>query len=279
MKIHNHITPQEYLKHFATKSNPELVWRFDIRKGIWESLPVRRAGQRKDFISPEDDHLLNENVEGPAQSYLNKLRMGEHVDEDGRFAVSKYVVTMIARTERMRLRMADSLSQDIASVMNAPEATAIQWGVPVAPMRTHLSKIDEHLQVDPLRTKEPILRKVLDFPEVQDHIMKMNWHVLTTRFSERFLTSDNPVFFRKATGLKPPYGEFLFALASKVALVGDWQGAERNLTFLPANSRFVKEFNRYIVSGADRWLYFHKRADWVNRVVQNPSTRAGREAF
>ena len=166
MKIHNHITPQEYLKHFATIRNPDLIWRFNIRKNIWKELPVQRAGQRRDFFSSEYDFLLNENVEGPAQSYLNKLRKGEHVDEDGRFAVSKYVAVMIARTEPMRLRMADTISQDIGRALQDPEVTAKKLGLPVAPMRTLLRQIEDRMQGDPLRTKEPVLRQVLDLPKV-----------------------------------------------------------------------------------------------------------------
>ena len=279
MKIHNHITPQEYLKHFATIHNPDLIWRFNIRKGLWEELPVKRAGQRKDFFSSEYDHRLNESVEGPAISHLNKLRTQEYVDAVGRSAISKYVAVMIARTERMRLRMADAISQDIDRALQDPEAAAQKWGLPVLPVNISLRKIKSGIRGDPLRTKEPVLRQVVDLKKVETHINKMKWQVFTVDTLDRFLTSDNPVFISRAAGIKPPDGEFLFSLASDIALVGNWEPSLGELTFLSANSRFVKEFNRRIVSAAENWLYFHKKANWVNKVVQNPSTKVDREAF
>lgn len=279
MKIHNHITPREYLKHFATKDNPDLIWRFNIHKGKWEELPIIRAGQRKDFFSPEVEQLLSENIEGPAIPHLNKLREKQCVDVAGRLAVAQYITVMIARTERMRYGMSKSLSQEIDSVMNAPKLTAEQWGVPEGPMRTQLEKMKQGLAGNPLRTKEPLLRQILNLPDVQDHIIRMNWQVFAVDTTDRFLTSDHPVFVSKTAGLKHEDAEFLFALASDIALVGNWKFAFGELDFQSANSRFVKEFNRHIVSTAENWIYYHKKADWISRVVQNPSTKVGREAF
>ena len=186
---------------------------------------------------------------------------------------------MLARTERARSRMADSLSEHIASAKNNPERLATQWNVPVGPILHHLGKIEESLGDNPLRTKDPLLHRVLELPIVVDHIIEMNWQVFTAKSSERFLTGDSPVFVSRANGLIRPHGEFLFPLASEVALIGNWQRPKRGLTFLNAPSRLIKEFNRYMVSGADRWLYYHERADWLNKVVRNKSTRRGREPW
>ena len=278
MAIHNHITPKEYLRHFATNQSPDQIWRYDKQEGLWESLPVESAGQRKDFYTPGEETRLA-GIEGSALVPLDQLRERSDIDKGRRVAVGEYLAAMIARTEPARLRMADYLSQDIASAKGNPELTAKQWKVPVAPMLGRLSKIEEGLHDDPLRTKEPLLRQVLELPAVLDHIVEMHWGVFTAESSERFLTCDNPVFVGQAKGLMPPDGEFLFPLASEVALVGSWQGPRRSLTFLPASSKFIKEFNRYVVSGADRWLYFHERADWIKKVVQNPSTRIGRKPW
>lgn len=279
MKIHNHITPQEYLKHFATKHNPDLIWRFNIRKGTWEELPIMRAGQRKDFFPPELEQLLSEKVEGPAISHLNKLREKQCIDMAGRLVVAQYVTVMIARTERMRMRMADSMSQDIGEALQDPEEAARKWNLRIAPMCMSLLRIEDSMQGDPLRTKEPALRQVLGLPGVLDHIMRMNWQVFTVDTADGFLTSDHPVFVSKTAGLKHENAEFMFALASDTALVGNWKLTPGELDFQSANSRFTKEFNRHIVSAAENWIYFHKKAKWVNKVVQNPSTIVGREAF
>ena len=276
--MHNHITPQEYLKHFSTNQNSDLIWRFDRQESRWERVPVMRAGQRKDFLPLDEEKRLTK-IEQSALGPLNQLRKRSRLSGGDRIAVGKYVAVMIARTERMRSRMADSLSEDIASAKSDPERLALQWNVPMAPMLDYLDRIEESLQDDPFRTKNPLLHQVLELPDVLDYIMEMNWQVFTVDSSERFLTGDNPVFIGKAKGLMPPHGEFLFPLASEVALVGSWQGPKRGLTFMPASSRFIKESNRHVVSRTGRWLYFHEKADWLTRVVQNPSTRIGRESW
>lgn len=238
-----------------------------------------RAGQRKDFFSPEFEQLLSEKVEGPAIPHLNKLREKQCIDVAGRLAVGRYVTVMIARTERMRMRMAKSMSQDIGKALQDPEEAARKWNLPIVPMYRGLRRIEDSMQGDPLRTKEPALRQVLWLSGVMDHIMRMNWQVFTADTTDRFLTSDHPIFVSKTAGLKHENAEFLFALASDIALVGNWKFTLGELAFQSADSRFVKEFNRYVVSAAEKWIYFHKKANWINKVVQNPSTNVGREAF
>ena len=271
MAIHNHTTPREYLKHFATNDDPEKTWRYDIKDRKWELLPVEIVGQRSDFYSMEMEISLNSKIEAPAQSHFNRLRRGEQVDGAGRLAVARYVVNMATRVERTREKMADSLQREITQIMEAPEEWAIKWNVPEDILLDHLEQKEQSLLGDPLRTKDPVLRTVLELPNALALIMDMNWHVFAVDTIDRILTSDNPVFVG-AQRLKPPHGEFFFPLASKVAMVGNWKGAKEGLTYLSANSRFVKEFNRYVVAGADRWLYFHEKADWVTKMVKNPST-------
>ena len=278
MPIHNHITPQEYLKHFATSKCPDRIWRYDKRKAFPELLPIIATGQRKDFYPSVEESRLSK-IEQSALVPFNQLRGHLPISESGRVAAAHYLATMIARTERVRLKMAKYLSEDIANAKNAPELSAAKWNVPVAPMLEHFGELEEQLSYDPLRTKDTILHQVLEFPDVQDLIAEMNWQVLTANASEGFLTSDTPVFVGRAKGLKPPNGTFLFPLASWIALVGSWQTPQRSLAYLSADSRFIREFNRYVSSGADRWLYYRERADWVIKVMKNPSIRVGREPW
>ena len=249
-----------------------------MREDRWESLPVMRAGQRMDFYPPGEEARLAK-IEQSALGPLNRLRNRSKLDLGGRGAVGKYLVAMIARTERARLRMADYLSSDIASAKGNPELTAKRWNGPEASMLDYLRKIEEGLEGDPLRTTQPLLHQVLEFPGVQAHVLQMHWEIFTAASPEQFLTSDSPVFVGGDTGLKPPRGEFRFALASDVALVGSWQGRRGGLQFLKGSPGLIREFNRYVISGADRWLYFHEKADWVPKVVMNPSTRIGRRPW
>ena len=275
MSLHNHITPQEYLKHFATNQCRDRIWRYDKEKGTWGLLPIKSAGQRKDFYPQAEEDRLTK-IEQSALVPLDQLRERSQLNDDGRDAVGEYLAATIARTESIRLKMANYLAAGIADEKSDSEETARRWNVPVALVLEHLDTIEEGLEGDPFRTQEPLLHRVLELPEVLRYIVQMNWRVFTTDSPERFLTCDNPVFVGQANGLMPPDGEFLFPIASRSALVGSWRGPERSVAFHEATSRIIKEFNRYVVSSAVRWLYGHQKVDWVRKVVKNPKTSIGR---
>ena len=282
MAIHNHTTPREYLRHFASSADADKIWRYSLHEGVWELIPVANVGQRKDFYTAEEEVRLSK-IEGSAIAPLRLLRAGQQLDHEGQRAVGVYLTTMIARVEHTRKKLPSYLRSEISAMQSDIQENTDywteQWNLPASYMVKYLSDKHQSLTGDPLRIKDPIFSQIGVLPQVIEHITRMCWTALTSNSSDRFLTSDNPVFVRRDIGLKPPDGEFLFALSSEVGLMGSWRSPSEGLEFLKGPSGLVREFNRCVIAGADRWLYFHEKAKWVREAAKNPSTKSGRRPW
>ena len=101
-------------------------------------------------------------------------------------------------------------------------------------------------------------------------IFAMMWRVVMADSANRFLTSDNPAFFFEAYGLGNPESEVTFPLASDLALVASWQGPRGGFEFVQAKPILVREVNRRVASGANRFVFYHERCHWIATLAEKP---------
>ena len=83
----------------------------------------------------------------------------------------------------------------------------------------------------------------------------------------QFLTGDNPAFFFEGFGLGTPRAELTFPIASDLALFGCWQGHKADLIHIQARPVLVRELNRRVASGSERFVFFHSEQAWVSTVA------------
>ena len=92
----------------------------------------------------------------------------------------------------------------------------------------------------------------------------MVWRFLIAdRGPTRFLTTDNPAFFFELYGLSRKESELSFPISSKVCLLCNWQAGKNAEGFVGVPEIYVKEMNRRNTSTAIRFIFYHKRADWL----------------
>ena len=96
----------------------------------------------------------------------------------------------------------------------------------------------------------------------------MTWRFLPSNGPSYFLTSDNPAYFFEAYGLGSELSELIFPLSRKLALHCCWQNGA-NCGMLTTHQKMVKEFNRRIACGANRFIFYHEEQDRVLSVAQN----------
>ena len=96
----------------------------------------------------------------------------------------------------------------------------------------------------------------------------MTWRVVRATEDETFLTSDNPACVFEAYGIGKPESEISFPLDSRTALLASWQGPGRAVIEVPRWPLAIREVNRRIVAGADRFVFFHKNVPWVPRLSE-----------
>jgi hypothetical protein len=90
-----------------------------------------------------------------------------------------------------------------------------------------------------------------------------------------FLTSDNPAYLFEAFGLGTEKFELVFPLASSLVLHCSWQ-TNKKPGILSVPQKMVREINRRIACGADRFIFFHEERDWVLEAAKNKVSQVSR---
>ena len=276
-----HYVPQHHLRQFATPSDPGKIWVYDKCSGECKLLPIRNVAQSSDFYKEEDERALSEKIEGPVQGPLEQLRSGQQIDQRGREAIALYLDSMIKRVPHFRERMRDALgpvTEDLLEKYRRDcENLAPQWNVTPAQLLVWIDNFERYFRSRNISLKDNLIRYQWFSPVIFYHIFTMTWRVVRTGSQNRFLTADNPVFFDEGYGLKRPHGEFSFPFASDIVLHGSWQKAEwGHLTFVDVRPAYAKEFNRRVVFGADRFVFYDQKAKWVRELARKPYLRLNR---
>ena len=272
-----HYVPQHYLRHFATPEDPNNIWMYDKNSNELKQLPIKNVAQSKGFYSAQDERALSVGIEGPAQGPLDQLRNGQQIGVEGRRAVAVYLDSMLKRGPRTRRKMLEKAPQKkkelLASIRKSPNSRASKSNLTPAEPLHRVEQWEQEFDSNPLSLKDDLIRRQWVSPVVIGCISSMTWRVIKADDSNRFLTSDNPVFFFEGCGLSPTFGEFSFPLSSDVALHGSWQGTREDLLFVQARPVLVKEIDRRAAFMAERFVFYHHNASWVPKVADKLSPR------
>jgi hypothetical protein len=269
-----HWVPRKYLAGFASSSEATHIWMYDKKNGSWHHPAISKAVQDPDYFDPETESELATSVEAPAHRVLEKVRKRESISEDEREALAVYIGVMVMRVPRARRRASELVEPSLREVLEKIREQ----------MRSEVSSPeDESLFEDRLKTLERIGRTYADDPppevvakirspwpsdEMLGAVRDMAWRFVSTEGPSYFLTSDNPAYFFEGLGLGTPRAELTFPLSSELALLGSWQGQKRSTTSLVAKHALVKEVNRRVASGAERFVFYRGRERWVETITQ-----------
>ena len=279
----HHYVQQSYLRCFRTPEDPDKIWMYDKSLKKFKLLPIKSVAQSSGFYSEKDERALSEKIEGPAQNPLEQLRNGRQLEVQDRQVVAVYLESMIKRVPHTRKKMLEIAprvkNELLARIRDNPESLksfASQYNLTQQELLHTIKHWEQKFDSKPLSIQSNMIRRQWISPVVNYYIFSMTWRVLTADDSNRFLTSDNPVFFDKGYGLKNLNGEFSFPLSSDVALHGSWQGPQEGLIFVQGRPRLVKEINRRVVFGAERFVFYHQNPRWVSVVAEKKKPRLNR---
>ncbi len=267
----DHYAPQKYLRGFC--DTEAKIWVFDRLKNNTFRTTLRNIAQENGFYSPEDERDLNEFVEIPANSVLDKLRTGVEIGLEDREKLAFYISTFIYRVPYNRELAASYASPD--AFAQFVDRVAAEIKTTGAEIGTNKEKIDERLkQVEEFREKyaqkpaeafQDKIRSPWPSLDIFRAIMDMKWQFYSTSGPSCFLTSDNPVFFFSSKGLATDDSEMSFPVSSTILLRGCWQNVREGRT-IAIPQKLVKEMNRRTASKSTRFLFYHKQEDWVARI-------------
>ena len=272
-----HYVQRHYLRCFGTPEDPNYIWMYDKSLKTFKRLPVKNVAQSRGFYSKEDERALSETVEQPAQAPLGQLRNSQPVEVQGRRAVAVYLESMIKRGPHNRnklLAMVPQVKDELLlRIRGHRELLAGKFNLTEAELLLEIEQWEQSFDSNPLSAQDDLISRQWRTEDLIRCIFSMTWRVIKADGANRFLTSDNPVFFDEGYGLKRPDGEFSFPLSSDVALHGSWNGQREGLLIVHKEPGVVKELNRRTAFMAERFIFYHRTARWVSVVAkkQQPS--------
>lgn len=273
-----HYVPQQYLKGFSDPDHPGTIWMYDKQSRKWTRVSIKAAVQQAGYYSDETERQLNELVEGPAHDVLNRLRRGDTLGNAERSKLALYIGTMLMRVPRRRRKAYEILPQVLESTVNEVIGLVARWAQTTSAEPALVSRRFEEIERarEKLGTEPPSevvdrIRSPWPSENVLALVAAMTWRIVSAGGTGFFLTSDNPAYFFEAYGLGSPESELTFPLASDLALLASWQGKPQQTIYLKAKPALVREVNRRVASGAERFVFYHVREDWVPKITDKQS--------
>ena len=270
-----HYVPQQYLKGFEAPEEPGTVWTYDKDNKVLARIPIKVIAQERGYYDTVTENELSIIVEGPALRALRRLRHHEPLSVEDRARMALYAATMMMRVPIRRRKALEMVPSILASTVSGFRAQLEKWAqssnVNKALVARRLSEL-EHAKDRFARDPPPAVVEQIHSPwprwQYVDLVFSMMWRVVVTDSANRFLTSDNPAFFFEAYGLGRPEAEITFPLASDVALLMSWQGPRGRFMFVQAKPRLVGEVNRRVASGAEQFVFYHEKSQWLATLAQ-----------
>jgi len=235
---------------------------------------VATVAQQANYYSPDVERALTEVVESPGNNALEKLIRRETLDNAERSHVSLYLLTMATRGPRQRRKAMSYVPEALDSVVEGIRKQVESW--------IQERKVDSQLAHARLQKLEAARARIgasvpdnvheqIRTPFWSDEsvacIHNMLWHIVPAPLPHYFVTCDTPSHFFEGLGVGNQDSEFTFAISRSFALVGE-QGQGAGVVFEQTRPQIVKEINRRILSHAERFVFAHRKAVWIDVVAQ-----------
>lgn len=278
----SHYLPQKYLSGFEVDGRPGMIWMYDKTTRHSVCASIEKVAQERGYYSPEDEKRLAQQIEGPANPVLEKIRRFEQISPEERHILAKYIATFLMRVPRRRRRALELYSEVREQVLEQEKPVLEAWAYSGADDSIIARRLEE---LDAMRARyragppEIIIEQIRTPWPSQEMIRvcdEMTWRIVHATGDHMFLTGDNPAFFFDSKGIRSPESELTFPLASNLTLIANWQGAGGATYLVQPRSAYLKEINRRIVSGAERFIYSTKPAPWIRILADRPTPALNR---
>jgi hypothetical protein len=246
---------------------------YDKVAGIWMRPAIKKAAQTRDYFSQEIETRLNAEVEGPANTTLNRLGAGLPLDEAGRQSLAVYIAVMLKRVPRSRRlgyeRLPEVRTSTFSRIRGEVAHAADELGFDrVRELLTQLEELEARYEQE-LPTA---LVEQVESPWPTDTMVRalwdMTWRLAPAPRDLFYVTSDNPAYYFDAYGIGSENSELVFPITSRLALHGSFQGVARTTIDIKPRPGFVREINRRVISGAERFVFSPTQASWIETVAQ-----------
>ena len=271
----HHYVPQKYLRGFAEPGNDEAIWMYDKQLRKFTNPGIKSVAQEAGFYGEEVEQHLSELIEKPANRVLDKIRSKGNINEIERLHLSTYIATMMKRVPKRRTKALAMAPVAMEKTINEVRQQVQQWASTTENKSLAERRLNEIKEIEEsLRSRlpEPIVNQIrLPWATQQmiDLICAMTWRIVSAK-EDYFITSDNPAYFFEAYGIGTQKSEITFPISRDLALFTSWQGTPNSMVYLEARPILVREANKRLISGAERFVFSHRQEDWIAKLSNNP---------
>jgi hypothetical protein len=273
----HHYVPQKYLRGFAETENPDAIWMYDKKLRQFTNPGIKSVAQEAGFYNNDVEQQLNEWVEKPANKVLDKLRNQERITDTDRLHLSVYIATMLKRVPKRRAEAFSMIPGVFEKTITKVRTQIQEWG-----QTTQNKELFERRLLEVEAAEKKLRNEVPDFlieqirqpwasEEMISAIYTMPWRIAYSPASDFFITSDNPAYFFKAYGIATPKSELTFPISTDLALFASWQGEQNTTIYVQARPKLVREANKRLISGAERFVFSHRQDDWIEKISDTPN--------
>lgn len=273
----HHYVPQKYLRGFAETGNPEAIWMYDKKLRQFTNPGIKSVAQESGYYDNDVEQQLSELVEKPANKVLDKLRNQEKITETDRIHLSIYIATMLKRVPKRRAEAYLMIPSVVEKTIIKVRAQIQEWG-----QTTQNKELFERRLLEVEAAEKKLRNETPDFlieqirqpwasEEMISAIYTMTWRIAYSPASDFYITTDNPAYFFKAYGIATPKSELTFPISTDLALFASWQGEQNTVIYAQAKPKLVREANKRLMSGAERFIFSHRQEDWIAKISDKPN--------
>jgi len=278
--MRNHYLPKYYLKGFSGNSG-DYVCVYDKCRRSSFITHRNNVAIEAGFYPPEVDQRLANEIEGPANEVLVKVRQRNEITDDDKSVLAKYLLTMFKRVPRGKQRVREQILETIHRSCHN-EDRLVEMIMASNPRLANLAPENRDQvrrilrdQLDDLaRDPQEVYLKHLQSDETDIAIpwmTTMTWQFLTFDDEPAFLTCDNP-FYLTPIGLLKPQSEISFPISSNITLSAT-RRTRLGEGYISISERVVRQMNRRIAANATRFVYHSRYEDWILPFITKPKWR------
>lgn len=271
----HHELPQYYLGGFF-QPGTHYVWSFardlPFNPGLKYGRNPRRQGLRQTAIRSDgyiswyrdgtrhfEYEALLQRQEHLADAVIAKVRAFETIDQHEKEVLARYIGLMWRRVRERDTEIFPMLEDQLAASRLSKDA----WQLAIAGRIDDARGVLEELNwFRSPKGKVDLLREtmVTEFMRVHRILMQLKWNLHRAAVGAYFVTSDVPVTYDRAAGLRR--SPLLFPISRDTMLVGTRWG-QSDLAWFEASQDETRKLNAMVISQAKRHVYAPQPDEWI----------------
>lgn len=274
----DHYIPRYYLRGFCSLEQPNLITRLAKSTGDVLATDLKNVAQENDFYSKDIEEYLSNEIEGPANGVLERLRGQNRLGSTEKPIFARYLTALLKRVPRgleryreMAPGIYERLFSETEQQISEIETEKPEMADLMQRRRQELAALRREYENGP--PKEVWLNHLHaeNSLNIESRLASMTWTFLVAREGAEYITGDNPVFFHTDIGIGHARSEVTFPISSKIALWATWAKTLPE-DFVQVRKSVVKLVNRRTASSATKYIFATGDYAWARELAKTEAS-------